>query len=258
MSGAANERPRAPLWPRIYYVGIYCDRCGASETGDVAGSDQGAAEDGLRVELRGKGWACDAAGDLCPRCRPAAAEAATGEGVGFEEDVTPAAGVGVVVAAPAAEPERRVEIRRPGEADWTKATGWRRSGLANVQHEAAQWGSEVDVRVVRVDEDGTRVPECWRAARGIPDRPWDYLPGGGMATYPREEDVPPTPRRTGPPEVEALRAIDRIIGNRVHLGPRSLGEVRGIVLDALNAWHSEELDPGAVAAVAEEGDQLWR
>lgn len=63
---------------RIYYVGIFCDSCGRQETGDVTASSQRAAEDGLRVDLaKVKGWACDAAGDFCPRCRPAPAVAVT-------------------------------------------------------------------------------------------------------------------------------------------------------------------------------------
>lgn len=52
----------------------------------------------------------------------------------------------------------------------------------------------------------------------------------------------PTPRPTGPPEVEALHALDELIGNREHLGPKSLGKVRGIVLDTLNAWHAKVRD----------------
>lgn len=56
----------------IYYVGIYCDRCGRTETGDVSATGQPAAEDGLRATLAAdKGWRCDPTGDLCPACLPA-------------------------------------------------------------------------------------------------------------------------------------------------------------------------------------------
>lgn len=49
--------------------------------------------------------------------------------------------------------------------------------------------------------------------------------------------TPPTPRPVGPPEVEALHLIDELIGNEDRLGRKRLGQVRGIVLDTLNAWH---------------------
>lgn len=49
----------------------------------------------------------------------------------------------------------------------------------------------------------------------------------------------PKPRRIGPPEVEALHAIDQIIGNQDTLTAEELGEVRGIVLATLNAWHQQ-------------------
>lgn len=49
----------------------------------------------------------------------------------------------------------------------------------------------------------------------------------------------PAPRRVGPPEVEALNAIDLIIGNRETITAEELGEVRGIVLSTLNAWHQQ-------------------
>lgn len=47
----------------------------------------------------------------------------------------------------------------------------------------------------------------------------------------------PRPRRVGPPEVEALHAIDQIIGNEDTITAEQLGEVRGIVLSTLNDWH---------------------
>lgn len=40
------------------------------------------------------------------------------------------------------------------------------------------------------------------------------------------------------PEVIALHRIDRLIGNMSDLGPRTLGRVRGVVIDSLNDWHS--------------------
>lgn len=49
----------------------------------------------------------------------------------------------------------------------------------------------------------------------------------------------PQPRRVGPPEVEALHAIDQIIGNEDTISAEALGEVRGIVLRTLNAWHQQ-------------------
>lgn len=49
----------------------------------------------------------------------------------------------------------------------------------------------------------------------------------------------PTPRRTGPAEVEALHAIDQIIGNAETITAEQLGEVRGIVLTTLNTWHQQ-------------------
>jgi len=42
------------------------------------------------------------------------------------------------------------------------------------------------------------------------------------------------------PEALALHRIDRLIGNRIHLGPSTLGQVRGIVLDTLNTWHDRQ------------------
>lgn len=120
----------------IFYVGIFCDSCGRAETGDVAAASQVVAEDGLRAELvAGKGWSCDAVGDLCAGCRAAAAGAPTGTPV---------------------------------------------------------------------------------------------LPSTGA----------PAPRRGGSPEVEALHAIDLVIGNADTLDAEAVGRVRGIVLDALNAWYA--------------------
>jgi hypothetical protein len=49
----------------------------------------------------------------------------------------------------------------------------------------------------------------------------------------------PTPRRVGPPEVEALHQIDQIIGNQDVLLAEEIGEIRGIVLTTLNAWHQQ-------------------
>lgn len=42
------------------------------------------------------------------------------------------------------------------------------------------------------------------------------------------------------PEALALHRIDRLIGNRVHLGPRTLGRLRKLVLDASNDWHDRQ------------------
>lgn len=49
----------------------------------------------------------------------------------------------------------------------------------------------------------------------------------------------PKPRRIGPPEIEALYAINLIIGNEDTLTVEELGEVRGIVLKTLTAWHQQ-------------------
>lgn len=56
---------------------------------------------------------------------------------------------------------------------------------------------------------------------------------------PQPSTEAPAPRRVGPPEVEALHAIDQIIGNAETITADQLGEVRGIILDTLNAWHQQ-------------------
>jgi hypothetical protein len=56
---------------------------------------------------------------------------------------------------------------------------------------------------------------------------------------PKPATEAPTPRRIGPPEVEALHSIDQIIGNADTITAEQLGEVRGIVLTTLNAWHQQ-------------------
>jgi hypothetical protein len=76
-----------------------------------------------------------------------------------------------------------------------------------------------------------------------PDRD-DTDRASAVGAAPRRPVLPsteaPTPRPTGPPEVEALHLIDEVIGNREHLGPKSLGKVRGVVLDTLNRWHRRQ------------------
>lgn len=59
---------------------------------------------------------------------------------------------------------------------------------------------------------------------------------------------PPEPRLPGPPEVEALHMIDALIGNDERLGRKRLGEVRGIVLDTLNRWHTRQRERQRITA----------
>jgi hypothetical protein len=57
----------------------------------------------------------------------------------------------------------------------------------------------------------------------------------------------PSPRRIGPPEIEALHEIDQIIGNQDIMNAEELGRVRGIVLTTLNNWHQRYADSNLVA-----------
>lgn len=56
-------------------VTIFCDGCGTEHTADylvAADSTQDERFDSARTHLRtNEGWACDEAGDLCPRCSAA-------------------------------------------------------------------------------------------------------------------------------------------------------------------------------------------
>lgn len=59
--------PREDAW-HIRHVGIYCDRCGTEESGDIRADTREQAFDGMRAHLNSKGWSCDTGGDLCPSC----------------------------------------------------------------------------------------------------------------------------------------------------------------------------------------------
>lgn len=64
------------------------------------------------------------------------------------------------------------------------------------------------------------------------------------------ETYEPDPTLGAPPEVVALMRLDRIIGNERALSEKGTGRVRGVVLDALRAWHEQQrADP--VAPVVE-------
>jgi hypothetical protein len=75
--------------------------------------------------------------------------------------------------------------------------------------------------------DGWKNPPCWFC--GDP---------GWMQPYDAED---PLAELAGNPVLvpaKALHSIDRIIGNEETITAEQLGEVRGIVLDALNMWHN--------------------
>jgi hypothetical protein len=86
------------------------------------------------------------------------------------------------------------------------------------------------------DEDGDTGPEPDPDDRPYLDDAEEYGTAGDLFALSRSAGHAEPPTQ----EVVALHRIDRLIGNRVHLGPQTLGRVRRVVLDALNDWHGRQ------------------
>lgn len=58
-------------------IGVFCDGCGLVEEGEYLVSDRMDQRERFEIapkRLRAIGWSCDEHGDLCPNCRPTAAD----------------------------------------------------------------------------------------------------------------------------------------------------------------------------------------
>lgn len=77
LSAILRSDDTGPDAPYPCQIGVYCDDCGHTHSGDYLVNDRMSKPERLevaRAHLRGQGWTCDADGDLCPPCAKAAAE----------------------------------------------------------------------------------------------------------------------------------------------------------------------------------------